>query len=202
MIAAQPWTVLLIGGSSGTGKTTAARMLGLQLGVPWAQVDDVRLVLQRMTTADQHPILHEILAADADPQTPATTMRDRLIAAGEVVSHALEIVIANHVATHAPLILEGDGLLPALAARTTFADLPTNNLRAVFVVENDPAALHETMWARDRGFRALSAAAQARQTEQSWLYGQWLRDQAVLHELPVVAARPWMTLSDRILAAL
>lgn len=32
------WTVLLIGGSSGVGKTIVARELGLQLGVPWAQV--------------------------------------------------------------------------------------------------------------------------------------------------------------------
>ena len=41
------WTVLLIGGISGAGKTTVARQLGLHLGLPWLQVDDLRLALQR-----------------------------------------------------------------------------------------------------------------------------------------------------------
>lgn len=40
------WTVLLIGGPSGRGKTTAARRIGTRLGVPWLQVDDLRLALQ------------------------------------------------------------------------------------------------------------------------------------------------------------
>ncbi len=41
------WDVLLIGGTSGIGKTTIARQLGLQLGLPWLQVDDLRLALHQ-----------------------------------------------------------------------------------------------------------------------------------------------------------
>lgn len=40
-------TVLLIGGASGTGKSTVAHQLGLQPGIPWLQVDDLRLALER-----------------------------------------------------------------------------------------------------------------------------------------------------------
>ena len=37
------WMVLLIGGSSGVGKTSVANLLGLRFGASWLQVDDVRL---------------------------------------------------------------------------------------------------------------------------------------------------------------
>lgn len=41
------WKVLLIGGPSGVGKTEVARQLGQCFGVPWLQVDDLRLSLIR-----------------------------------------------------------------------------------------------------------------------------------------------------------
>ncbi len=40
-------TVLLIGGSSGTGKTNLAKQLGQRFGISWLEVDDLRLALQR-----------------------------------------------------------------------------------------------------------------------------------------------------------
>ena len=49
------WRVLLIGGNSGSGKTSVARQLGLHFGVPWAQVDDFRLVMQRSTIPTDRP---------------------------------------------------------------------------------------------------------------------------------------------------
>jgi 2-phosphoglycerate kinase len=48
MISAKTtWKVLLIGGSSGVGKSSIARQLGRRFGTPWMQVDDLRLALQR-----------------------------------------------------------------------------------------------------------------------------------------------------------
>jgi len=43
----QEWRVLLIGGPSGVGKSVVARSIGLRLGIPWLQVDDLRLALER-----------------------------------------------------------------------------------------------------------------------------------------------------------
>jgi 2-phosphoglycerate kinase len=40
------WNVLLIGGGSGTGKTTSAKAVAHQLGVACAQLDHFRLVLE------------------------------------------------------------------------------------------------------------------------------------------------------------
>jgi len=45
------WTVLLIGDVSGAGKTVVARQLGLEFGVSWLHVDDLRLALQHSGAA-------------------------------------------------------------------------------------------------------------------------------------------------------
>jgi 2-phosphoglycerate kinase len=47
--------VLLIGGSSGVGKTVIAPQLASQPRMTWGSVDDFRLVLERMTTPDAQP---------------------------------------------------------------------------------------------------------------------------------------------------
>jgi 2-phosphoglycerate kinase len=110
------WRVLLIGGNSGSGKTTLARALGLRFGIPWAQVDDFRLALQRMTTPADQPDLHFFLATERVWQLSAEHLCSGLIGVAEVVSGAMGVVIAHHVLTPHPLILEGDGLTPAMAA--------------------------------------------------------------------------------------
>lgn len=197
------WKVLLLGGHSGTGKTTAARVLAQDLGVALAQVDDFRLVLEQTSTPEQQPTLHALLdveAADAAPETRCAA----LIAAAQTVSQALEIVVAYHVATDKPTILEGDGITPAFAASNFFFNLnvPVGAVCAVFLIEDDEARLLRSALERGRGFEALPRARQQRQIRQSWLYGQWLKSEAVSYNLPVVASQPWETLPERILKTL
>lgn len=197
-----PWTVLLIGGSSGTGKTTLARAIGRQVGAAWAQADDFRLVLQRLTTPTRQPALHAFLSGDVWLRSPEE-LRDRLIGVGEVVSHALEIVVANHVATDAPLVLEGDGILPSFAAGRSFAGLDVGDrVRAVFLVEADEGAVLDAMLARGRGIDVLSEHERRTQARASWLYGRWLRHEAEGRGLPVIEARPHDSLADRVLEAI
>ena len=194
-----PWTVLLIGGSSGTGKTTLARAIGRQCGAAWAQADDFRLVLQRLTTPSQQPALHAFLSEEVWHRPPED-LRDLFIAVGAVVSHALEIVVANHVATHAPLVLEGDGIVPAMAALRCFAGLDVGDrVRSVFLHQPDEAAILRGMASRGRGFGGLSEHERRAQARASWLYGEWLRSEAGQAALPTVESEPWQTLAGRVL---
>ena len=57
--AQPPWQVLLLGGASGTGKTTAAEVIGRRVGASWLQVDDLRLTLQfgGLLAPEHHPDL-------------------------------------------------------------------------------------------------------------------------------------------------
>ena len=52
------WTVLLIGGSSGTGKSSFAYNLARFYGVSVLEVDDVGQALKAMTTGETLPMLH------------------------------------------------------------------------------------------------------------------------------------------------
>ncbi len=122
---------------------------------------------------------------------------------GRIVCDALEIVVANHVATDTPTILEGDGLLPAFAAQRVFAGRDVAGLaRAVFVVEQDETRLLEVIAARSAGSAMWPASKQKRYARATWLYGQWLSQEAARHAVPVIACGPWQTLADRIASAI
>jgi 2-phosphoglycerate kinase len=199
------WKVLLIGGNSGSGKTVISRCLARRFGVGLAEVDDFRLVLERMTTPEQQPDLHRllrVLGVGAQPLAPSRVVRDALIAVAQTVSHALEIVVANHVATDTPTILEGDGIVPAFAAQRVFAGREVENaVRAVFVIEEDKDWLLRNAVDKGRGFEQLPLDYQEHYIEVSWSYGQWLRGEAMHHKVPVIVPRPWETLQGRIIDA-
>lgn len=196
------WTVLLIGGNSGAGKTQAAQAIARQTGISAIQVDDIRLALQRLTTPAQQPALHFFLTTPDLWRHPPASLRDRLVAVAEAVSAALEIVIANHLAHADPVVLEGDGLLPALAAQPGFAGvIAAGRVRAVFLVEPETSVLQANMQQRQRGFGLRGAGEQTAQVEMARLYGAWLQQAAAQRGLPVLAPRPWATLRGRILAA-
>lgn len=197
------WTVLLLGGASGTGKSVAAEHLGRRLGLPWLQVDDLRLTLQfgGIVTPGAHPdLFHFFATPDVWGQSPEA-LCDRLIAIGGVVSPAIEIVAGHHFATAKPLIIEGDGIVPALVARPDLAQYRASGaLRVVFLYEEHAEAIEANMRERGRGIAEHPGEELRTQARMNHLYGEWLRQEAARVGLPTIAARPWVTLVDRILA--
>ena len=182
------WYVLLIGGSSGIGKTTVAARLALRLGVPWLMVDDLRLALMRSG-----------LPVPDNPHAGAFDPAEGLVAVGEAVAPAIEVVIENDVDQRIPIVIEGDGILPSLFERESVRARATHGrVRAVYLTEPDADALHANLvargadgWRRDLHWYARRSAA----------YGEWLRTEAQRRALATVPARPWGTLVERILAA-
>lgn len=190
------WQVLLFGGASGAGKTSVSYRLAQHLGVGLTEMDDFQNVLERMTTAEQYPALHEwrLHAAEVlrfdDEQMLAHTRR-----VADAMSEAMELVIANHIATRAPVVLEGDFLLPELAVRPVYDGVPAEGqVRAVYLYEEDEQQIL-------RNFRARSGEEQPRRARASWYYSEWLRREAARLGLPAVPARPWDTVLERVIAA-
>ncbi len=203
------WTVLLIGGSSGVGKTGAARRVGRRLGVSVLHVDDLRLVFQHsratLPTTDATRALY-LFWDDPDVwrQVPEAG-RDGLIAVGDALSPAIEIVTVNHLAQGemGPLVIEGDNILPALLARPLMREHATGaRVRAVFLVEPDEVALRANIAARGRVVAGQSEAEQHTEARAKWLYGRWLAAEARRLGLPVLEPRPWDTLDARLAAAI
>lgn len=176
------WTVLLLGGSGGCGKSRLALKLAAQHRAALTQVDDVRLALQRLTSASDDAILHFFLSDARVWERPAAELRDGLIAIARRMEPALEVIVDHQLATAMPLVLEGDGVSPALAGRLR-ARHP-GRVDALFVIEDDAAALLGRMRARGRGFTELPDARQNAQVAVNLLYGRWLREEARRLGLP------------------
>jgi 2-phosphoglycerate kinase len=191
------WQVVVFGGASGVGKTMVSYRLAHHFAVGLTEMDDFQNVLERLTTPEQQPALHEfrlhtaeVLAMD-DEQMLAHTLR---VAGAMAV--AMELVIANHLATRAPVVLEGDFLLPALAVRSAYDGIPSDGqVRAVFLYEEDEQQIL-------RNYRAREGEEQPRRARASWYYSEWLRREAERLDLPAVPARPWDTVLERVIAAL
>lgn len=190
------WQVLLIGGASGVGKTSVSYRLAQHYGVGLTEVDDFQIVLERMTSPRQYPVLHywRTHPREARRMTEAEQL-NYMLRYSEVMSKALEPVIGNHIESRAPVVLEGDFILPSLAVRAQYGDLhASGQVHAVFVYEPDERQIFENHLGRE-------GEQQPRRARMSFLYSEWLREEAGRLGLPTVSARPWDTVLERMIAA-
>ncbi len=203
--------VLLIGGSSGTGKTTVGQELMNRLGVSLMLVDDLRIAIQAVTTPVYHSALHTFIVHHSQAFESPQSVCDGLITVAEAMAPALRAVIAHHfvVPSAGMLILEGDGILPErinpqrLSELREFRGMPVcEALRAVFLYEEEKGIIEENMLRRGRGYQHMSRQQQQALVEGSWQFGQYLIEQAIANDLPVVQSRPFDTLVERVLAVM
>jgi hypothetical protein len=114
----------------------------------------------------------------------------------EIFSPALAAVIANHLETNTPVVLEGDFILPALATLPEYEGIPANGrVKTLFIYEDDKAQIA-------RNFGTREGAGQAGRARSSWLFSQWLRQECTRLAIPSRPARPWETVLERALAAI
>ena len=193
-MSAQVW---LLGGPSGAGKSQVSYPLGRRLGVPVLEVDDIVEALLVMTTPTEQPVLHRWQTHPEMRAWGPEQIVEHHVAVARALGPALEAVVANHLESDLPVIIEGDYLLPEFAARETFAGRPADGrVRAVFLVEPDARRLVRNFAAREPG-----GVPQDGRATVSRLFGEWLTGEAETFGVPVVAARPWATALERTLAA-
>jgi 2-phosphoglycerate kinase len=190
--------VLLIGGASGSGKTSISYRLAHHFGIGITEADDIYCALTSMITAEQQPILH---ALNFDPrQNPlsAQELLERFLALCEHLAPAYEAVIANHLEGNVPLILEGDYFMPSLAAKADFGGFPNDGrVRGVFLHEED-----EEQFVRNYLRREPESGRQEKRARISWLHSQWIAQQAGATGSIVLPARPWESGFERVLEKL
>jgi 2-phosphoglycerate kinase len=196
------WTVLLVGGPAAVGKTSAAKRISVVSGATLLQVDDVRLALQRAIDPSDSPLLHTFASPEVWRRPPAELVAlKRELAA--LVSSSLEFVVANHLEHDDRVVIEGVWLTPEFAARPSYAGMEAGaRRRSVFVLEEDPSRIRESMLARGRGFGDLEPADREAMSAMQSGYARWLRTQALMRKQPIVDARPLGHLAERILAVI
>jgi 2-phosphoglycerate kinase len=194
----RPWTVLLIGGASGTGKTRLSYPLAHRFGLPIVEVDDIVEALMAMTTPEQQPALHHWATHAEAARLPPEGILKLHLATAEALEPALAAVIANHLDTNTPVVIEGDYLVPRLAARERFGGIPADGrVAAVFLHEPDEARLVANYAGREP-----ADGEQRKRARVSALFGEWLIAEASLYGAPVIMPRPWSSLERRVLAVL
>ncbi len=191
------WQVLVLGGASGVGKTMVSYRLAHHFACGLTEMDDFHIVLRRMTTLEQQPALHFFGLHAAEVQRlDDEQMLAHMRSTSEAMSGVMELVIGNHLASSAPLVLEGDFLLPSLAVRPAYDGIPAaGQVRGVFLYEDDEQQIL-------RNYRAREGTDQAHRARVSWYHSEWLRREAERLGLPAVPARPWDTVLERIITVL
>ena len=191
----RPWQVLLLGGASGVGKTQISYRLAQHYGVGLTEVDDFQVILEAMTTAEQYPVLHfwrthpeEALRMSDDERL------DFMLSYCRVLDQALSLVVANHIESRAPVVLEGDFILPSLAVQPRYGDVDAGGqVRAVFLVERSEEQLGQNYLARE-------GHVQSERAHASWRHSEWLREECRRLDVPAMPARPWDTTLERAIA--
>ena len=192
------WQVLLVGGASGVGKTKLSYQLARHYGVNLIEQDDFQAFIEHLTTPEQQPLLHvwrtnwDEFIAWSDEQH----LEHFIQVSREIFQPGFEAVIANRLEAKSSAILEGDFILPELAAKTTFADEANEGrVQALFLYEENEAQVAANYLAREGEEQALRA-------HWSWLANQWLRSECERLNVPVLSARPWDTVLERAISML
>jgi 2-phosphoglycerate kinase len=187
----RPWTVTLVCGASGIGKSSVATPLAARYGVPLGEADDIVTGVQALTTAEQQPALHYWNTHPEARELSAIQIADLHLQVAATMSRAFQAVIADHVEFRAPVVLEGDYLLPALARGFGGA------VRAVVLDEGDPDQIVANYLQREP-----DSGPQHARAEVSTVLNARLVEQARDAGVPVVPVRPWADGVRRVDAAL
>jgi hypothetical protein len=105
------------------------------------EVDDLVVAVQCLTTPEEQPELHHWLTHPATGMS-AEQVVDKQIAFAEALRPAISAVIANHLETKTPVIIEGDYVLP---------DLVGPGVSAVFLHEPEEEQLVRNYLLREPG---------------------------------------------------
>lgn len=178
--------LLLIGGSSGAGKTTIARELARELSAGSLQVDTIWIALR----AAARPGTPEHAAFDIDRriktgEESVDALVDAHTTACELVCGVLPDVLSFELRAHRTLVADGAWLTPAFMASFRPSGV---DVSAVVIHEPEQAEVLRAM--RGRSPFPSTMPWQRRGAEVSWRLGNVLAARARELDVPVVSARP------------
>lgn len=185
------WTVLLIGGASGVGKSKIAYELARYYQVNVIEIDDISQAVKTVTTRDVLPSLHYFDTGvdwmDIGVSGNVNWLKD----VSKDMIPAIKAVIDNHIESDVPIIIEGDFAHPELA---TSLDNP--KVKSIFINEPDKNQILQNYLAREGG------QLQTYRADISAEYGAWLVDTCDKLGIQVVESRPWNTCLERVVEKL
>jgi len=180
------WDILIIGGASGSGKTSISRPLSQLYGVDLVRVDDFQYLLEAIISPEMIPTLHYWKIEPNWRNESVEWVVERLKGVSQAWTPGLRAVIKNRLEESIPMILEGDFILPELS-------VPFDNprIKTIFVHEPSREQILQNYFSRE-------GEHQAHRADISHVFGNWLKENCKKHNIPVVESRPWDNLMERV----
>ena len=182
------WTVLLIGGASGTGKSSLAYEIGRFYGVNVLEVDDIHLSVEKVTTKEKFPAIHYWDNGINWRNIGVEGNVNWLINVSKEMIPVLKELINRHIEDKLPIIIEGDFIQPELAN-----SFESQEVKSIFVKETDINQIVQNYLSREGG------DLQHYRAEISIAYGKWIADTCNEKDIKVIEPRPWDTALTRAL---
>lgn len=188
--AERTWDVLLIGGASGSGKSSISYPLSRFYNVNLVEVDDFQVILETMTTPETLPSIHYWNTHPEWQKEGVASTVSQLIDVGRTLMPGLTAVVNNHIESNSPMILEGDFILPEFSA-----SFSNPRIKSVFIYEPEKEQILQNYLEREGSLQQYRA-------DVSYAYGNWLADSCSGLGLPVIESRPWDNLMERVIDSL
>ena len=189
------WRVLLLGGTTATGKSTSGALVAQRVGIACISADSVWKVLMAATTPETHPGFHYFEPAPEVMAKGAEHLMQLHVAAAQAMTPAIDAFLDWELHERNRFVFQGAWITPELAARRC----ASGNTVAVFIDEPDEQEILNSML--QRSGRTEPLPRQLSISAMACLYGNWLRQEAQRHGVALVNARPRETLVDRIIEA-
>lgn len=182
------WTVLFIGGASGTGKSSVAYELARFYNVNVMEVDDIYQAIKAMTTRELLPAIHYWSTGINWMDIGVQGNVKWLIDVSKEMMSGLNGIVENHIESGIPIIIEGDFISPEFVA-----SFQNSKIKSIYIYEPDKNQILQNYFHREGG------ALQHFRADVSAEYGEWLVNKSEKLGITVVESRPWNTAVDRII---
>lgn len=182
------WTVLFIGGASGTGKSSLAYEIAKFYGVNVLEVDDIHLSVEKVTTKDSFPAIHYWDDGLNWEDVGVDDNVNWLIDVSKEMIPVLKELVNRHIKDNLPIIIEGDFIYPEFTS--SFRE---PEVKSIFVNETDINQILQNYLSREGG------NMQHYRAEISITYGKWIADICNQNDIRMIESRPWDTVLTRAL---
>ncbi len=180
------WTVLLIGGASGTGKSSLAYEIARFYGVNVLEVDDVYISVESVTTKESFPAIHYWSTGVNWMDVGVDGNVKWLTEVGKELFPVLKGLVERHIEDQIPIIIEGDFINPEF-----IKSLENPEVKSIFVSETDINQILQNYLSREGG------DLQQYRAEISIAYGKWIEDVCNQNGISMLESRPWDTALTR-----
>lgn len=186
--------IYLIGGPPKCGKTTAAKLLLREHGIPWISTDALETIIYPYIPAKKHATAypHSYRKGNTNDETyamyTAKEIMEGYIAQSATVHPAIEAFIESERADGNDYCIEGYHITPAFAAH--MQEKFTGNVCSAFLVRTDPIILQKDFSKSATPNDWILRKTKKQETFEKiasmiCLYGTWTTEEAEKYQVPI-----------------